>query len=221
MFGSSRRVSIVCSNIMNIDADPSQWGDGTLCASKLLFQSMKLVRLVCNHLGCLERTDGGLHTVECQRIRQSVIHSPESISKMHLNLAPHVKPRGRSFISRLDLASSISNLCNQNSLDEGRCSDFKFWLLLMHQWNGISLFCYDTFCSTASRFPKTLLHASVCGVFKGSGLPVTDQLCFRTFLACVKCFPLQLPEVTFGDIFGNRQEQAIYITTKNSFDIIN
>lgn len=61
----------------------------------------------------------------------------------HLNFAMRVIPQGRSFISRLlDIASSVPNLHDVISLDEGCRSDLCFWSHLLNHWNGISFF-YD------------------------------------------------------------------------------
>ena len=95
-----------------------------------------------------------------QRIREisQSFTSAEHVSKQqllsllgHLNFAMRVIPQGRSFISRLlDLASSVPNLHDQISLDEGCRSDLRFWSLLLDQWNGISFFYDDVVHSADS-----------------------------------------------------------------------
>ena len=69
----------------------------------------------------------------------------------HLNFAMRIVPQGRSFISRLlHLASSVPNLQDSISLDEGRLSDLKFWSRLLDQWDGITFFYDDLINSSDS-----------------------------------------------------------------------
>ena len=77
-----------------------------------------------------------------------------------------VIPQGRSFISRLlDLSSSVSNLHDQISLDEGCRSDLKFWSLLLDQWNGISFF-YDDIVHSADSI-QFFFSSGFWGVLPG------------------------------------------------------
>ena len=94
------------------------------------------------------------------RIREiaSSFSAAESISKRqllsllgHLNFAMRIIPQGRSFISRLlDLASSVPNLHDPVSLDEGCRADLGFWAHLLQEWNGITFFYDDLVRSSDS-----------------------------------------------------------------------
>ncbi|XP_053285407.1 uncharacterized protein LOC128446399 [Pleuronectes platessa] len=69
----------------------------------------------------------------------------------HLNFAMRVIPQGRSFISRLlDTASSVPNLHDKISLDEGCRSDLRFWSHLLDHWNGVTFFHDDLVNSSDS-----------------------------------------------------------------------
>ena len=94
----------------------------------------------------------------------------------HFNFAMRVIPQGRSFISRLlDLASSVPNLQDQVTLDDGCRSDLKFWSRLLEKWNGVHFFM-TTSCTrpTPFSFLRMQLHPQVLGgSFKASGSPAT------------------------------------------------
>ena len=69
----------------------------------------------------------------------------------HLNFAIRVIPQGRSFISRLlTLASSVPNLHDKITLDEGCRSDLRFWARLLESWNGVTFFYDDLIHSSDS-----------------------------------------------------------------------
>ena len=83
-----------------------------------------------------------------------------------------VIPQGRSFISRLlDMASSVSQLHDLISLDDGCCSDLRFWSHLLECWNGVSFFYDDLVHSSDSMlffmfffcytFIVTYFHVSI------------------------------------------------------------
>ncbi|XP_068584257.1 uncharacterized protein [Cebidichthys violaceus] len=69
----------------------------------------------------------------------------------HLNYAMRVVPQGRSYISSLlDLASSVPNLHDVISLNEGCRSDLRFWSRLLRHWNGVTFFYDDVVHSSDS-----------------------------------------------------------------------
>ena len=95
----------------------------------------------------------------------------------HLNFAMRVIPQGRSFISRLlDTASSVSQLQDLVSLDDGCRSDLRFWAPLLEHWNGVSFFFTMIWCilltPCCSSQTLPLLPGSV-DFFRGSGSQVT------------------------------------------------
>ncbi|XP_072522621.1 uncharacterized protein [Salminus brasiliensis] len=62
----------------------------------------------------------------------------------HLNYVTWIIPQGRSFISHLlHLASSVQTLHHTVMLDDSCLLELKFWLALLHHWNGISFFYKD------------------------------------------------------------------------------
>uniref|UniRef100_UPI0037E76AD8 uncharacterized protein n=1 Tax=Semicossyphus pulcher TaxID=241346 RepID=UPI0037E76AD8 len=88
----------------------------------------------------------------------------------HLNFAMRVIPQGRSFISRLlEMSSSVHNLHDVISLDEGCCSDLSFWSLLLEHWNGITFFYDDLVHSSDSLkfFTDAAPSVGFGGFFQG------------------------------------------------------
>ncbi|XP_018549880.1 uncharacterized protein LOC108895509 [Lates calcarifer] len=114
-----------------------------------------------------------------QRIRQitqsfsaAVLISKQELLSLlgHLNFAMRVILQGRSFISRLlALVSSVPNLHDLVSLDEGCRSDLKFWAALLDQWNGISFFYDDIVHSSESLqfFTDAAPSVGFGGFFQG------------------------------------------------------
>ncbi|XP_034446701.1 uncharacterized protein LOC117764756 [Hippoglossus hippoglossus] len=88
----------------------------------------------------------------------------------HLNFAMRVIPQGRSFISRLlDTATSIPNLHDEISLDEGCQSDLRFWSHLLDHWNGVTFFYEDLVHSSDSLqfFTDAAPSVGFGGFFQG------------------------------------------------------
>ncbi|TNN69373.1 hypothetical protein EYF80_020374 [Liparis tanakae] len=58
---------------------------------------------------------------------------------------------GHPFIPRLlDMAGSVPNVHDHVALDEGCCSDLRFWALLLDHWNGVTIFYNDLVNSSDS-----------------------------------------------------------------------
>ncbi|XP_060936184.1 uncharacterized protein LOC133012222 [Limanda limanda] len=88
----------------------------------------------------------------------------------HLNFAMRVIPQGRSFISRLlETATSVPNLHDKISLDEGRRSDLRFWSHLLDHWNGVTFFYEDLVHSSDSiqLFTDAAPSVGFGGFFQG------------------------------------------------------